>query len=397
MATHSTSWTTVQDFLQNSDQQAIGCFNQVNWDQLCRIASDANRGLECVTLDQITSGLNNVVRQLQFSDKTCWAARIPIIRSKSSCSHGKNLKNEIATMQFIQENSSLRVPRVFVHNTDMNNVVNAAFMLIEILPGIVAMDALGGHKVHGGVIPVEYRKTFYRSVAECHVQMTSLRLPKIGAITRREDGGYESGPIPGIGGPFDTAAAFFEAWADKAKFKLDEETITQMMQRGPISAGEMVRITDEFPSQIKSMANLLPFRNEGPFPLCHDDFLHSNIMVDEASFNVTGIIDWEGACTVPWGLVTYPEFIQVMPRAFDLPQHYDQDGYPLKESVREKRCEQRDYVEMVKSVEGEDNLLSTSLSNNLNQALAYSYGAFTTGKLGFYDRVVTELKKGTKV
>ncbi|KAK2012800.1 hypothetical protein LZ32DRAFT_628591 [Colletotrichum eremochloae] len=382
MATNSTSWTSVQDFLQNSDQQAIACFNQVKWDQLCRIASDANRGLECVTLDQITSGLNNVVRQLQFSDKTRWAARIPILRSESSCPYENNLQNEIATMQFIQENSSLRIPRVFVYNTDMNNAVNAAFMLIEILPGIVAMDALGGHKVHGGVIPVEYRKTFYRSVAECHVQMASLRLPKIGAITRREDGGYEPGPIPGIGGPFDTAAAFFEAWADKVKFNLDKETIAQMMQRGPVLAEEMVRITDEFPSQIRSMANLLPFRNEGPFTLCHDDFLHSNIM---------------RACTVPWGLVTYPEFIQVMPRACDLPQHYDQDGHPLKESVREKWCEQRDYVEMVKSVEGEDHLLSTSLSNNLNQALAYSYGAFTTGKLGFYDRVVTELKKGISV
>lgn len=227
--------------------------------------------------------------------------------------------------------------------------------------------------------------------------MTSLRLPKIGAIVRREDGGYETGPIPGIGGPFDTAAAFFEAWADKIKFKLDKETITQMMQRGPVSAEEVIKITDEFPSQIKSMAKLLPFRNEGPFPLCHDDFLHSNIMVDEASFNVTGIIDWEGACTVPWGLISYPEFLQVMPRSFDLPQHYDRDGQPLEESVREKWREQRDYVEMVKAAEGEDNLLSTSLSSNLNQALAYSYGAFTNGKLGFYDRVAMELKKGTQV
>ncbi|KDN67109.1 hypothetical protein CSUB01_01752 [Colletotrichum sublineola] len=266
MATNSTSWTSVQGFLQNSDQQAIACFNQVNWDQLCRIASDANRGLECVTLDQITSGLYNVIRQLQFSDKTRWAARIPILRSESSCSYENNLQNEIATMQFIQENSSLRVPRVFVYNADMNKAVNAAFMLMEILPGMVAMDALGGHKVHGGVIPVEYRKTFYRSVAECHVQMASLRLPNIGAVTRREDGGYEPGPIPGIGGPFDTAAAFFEAWTDKVKFKLDKETIAQMMQRGPVSAEEMVRITDEFPSQIKSMTNLLPFRNEGLFP-----------------------------------------------------------------------------------------------------------------------------------
>ncbi|KAF4455707.1 Protein kinase-like domain [Fusarium austroafricanum] len=160
-------------------------------------------------------------------------------------------------MQFIQEKSTLREPQIFIYNTNKNNAAKAAFMLIEILPGIVAMDALGGHRVHGGVIPVE----------------------------------YEPGPIPGIGGPFDTAAAFFEAWADKVKFKLDKETITQMMQNGPISAEEMVKHINEFPSQIKLMAKLLPLHNEGPFPLCHDDFLHSNFMVDEVSFIVTGIID----------------------------------------------------------------------------------------------------------
>ena len=61
--------------------------------------------------------------------------------------------------------------------------------------------------------------------------MTSLRLPKIGTIVRNREGGYESGPLPGIGGPFDTAAAFFEAWADTVKFKRDNETIGRMMQR----------------------------------------------------------------------------------------------------------------------------------------------------------------------
>ncbi|KAL0941928.1 uncharacterized protein CTRU02_204691 [Colletotrichum truncatum] len=396
MATDSASWTTVQEFLQNNDQQTISCFNQVNWDQLCRIASGANCSLECVALDQVANGLNNIVRQLEFSDKTRWAARIPIIRGPLYNSFWTNLQNEIATMQFIQEASSLRVPRIFAYDTEVNNAAKSAFMLIEILPGIVAMDALGGHKLHRGVIPVEYRKPFYRSVAECHVQMTSLRLPKIGTVIRRDDGVFESGPIPGIGGPFDTATAFFEAWADKVKFKLDKETITKMMERGPITAEETLQIIDEFPSQIKDMAKHLPFRNEGPFPLCHDDFLHSNIMVDEASFIVTGIIDWEGACTVPWGLIAYPEFLQVMPPSFGLPQDYDQDGQPLDEFVKEMWRERKDYVEMVKRVEGEDSLLSNSLSNNLNQALAYSYGAYDNGKLGFYDRVAMELKKACK-
>ncbi|TDZ39366.1 hypothetical protein C8035_v003382 [Colletotrichum spinosum] len=279
-------------------------------------------------------------------------------------------------MRFIQENSSLRVPHVFAYDTDVNNAAT--------LPSCSSKYSL--------VLSLWMLSVAIKYTA---VQMTSLRLPKIGTIFQREDGGYDSGPIPGIGGPFDTAAAFFEAWADKATFQLDRDTITQMMQRGPLSAEDMVKIIDVFPSQIKSVARRLPLRNEGPFPLCHDDFLHSNIMVDEGSFKVTGVIDWEGACTVPWGLVAYPEFIQVMPRSFDLPEHYDQDGQPLKESVKEKWRERRDYVEMVKTAEGEDSLLSTALGSNLNQALAYSYGAFTTGKLGSFDRVAAELEKGT--
>ena len=43
-------------------------------------------------------------------------------------------------------------------------------MLIEFLPGTVAMDALGGRKVHRGVIPTQYRQNLCRSVARCRVR-----------------------------------------------------------------------------------------------------------------------------------------------------------------------------------------------------------------------------------
>lgn len=170
MATNSTSWAAVPDFLQNSDIETVTCFEQVQWDKLCLIASSANRGLKCVALDQVASGLNNIVRQLEFSDQTRWAARVQIKRSRSPCWYRIKVENEVATMQFIAENSSLLVPRVFSYYSDDNNAVAAAFMLIEVLPGIVAMDALGGHKEHGGVIPMQYRQTFYQSVAKCHVR-----------------------------------------------------------------------------------------------------------------------------------------------------------------------------------------------------------------------------------
>jgi len=83
-----------------------------------------------------------------------------------------------------------------------------------------------------------------------------------------------------------------------------------------------------------------------------------------------------------------------MPVSFDLPQKYDQDGQPLDEEVRQTWRERQEYIEMVRSAELEDHLLSTCLSSKRSQALAYAYGAFTSiGKLGFYDRVIEELQR----
>ncbi|CAG7961519.1 unnamed protein product [Penicillium salamii] len=392
MSIESTSWATVQDFLQKSDSQTADCFNRTKWSELCRIASGLIGHSKCITLDQVASGLNNIVRLLEFSDGTRWAARVHIQRNASSLISTK-LENEVATMKFIKEYSSLPVPRVFAHEFDEKNSVGAAFILMEALPGSVAMDALGGYEAHRGVIPKQHRQNFYRSVARCHVQLTSLRLPKIGAIIRTQEGKFECGPLPGLGGPFDTATAFFEAWADNVKFKWDKETITRMMQRGPIPAERMLAIIEDFPSQIKSIASQLSLCDEGPFPLAHDDFLHSNIMVDENNFDVTGIIDWEGACTVPIELLAFPEFLTAMPISFDLPQKYDQDGQPFDEELRELWRERGEYIEMVRSAELSDSLLSNCLSSKRTQAIAYSYGAYTcVGKLGFYDQVIKVLE-----
>jgi hypothetical protein len=97
---------------------------------------------------------------------------------------------------------------------------------------------------------------------------------------------------------------------------------------------------------------------------------------------------------VPWELIAFPEFLQAMPASFDLPEKYDRDGQPLDEEERQRWRERREYVEMVKSVELEDKLLSTCLSSNRSQTLAYAYEAYTSiGKLGFYDRVIEELER----
>lgn len=165
MSTESTSWNTIQNFLQDCDSQTADCFHRTQWDELCQIASSA-AGMQCVALDQLASGLNNIVRLLEFSNQTRWAARVHIRRS--TFSRVKN-ESEVATMQFIKEHCDLPIPRIFAYEADDNNPVQAAFILMELLPGIVAMDALGGHEVHRGVIAKQYRQNFYRSVAKAHV------------------------------------------------------------------------------------------------------------------------------------------------------------------------------------------------------------------------------------
>jgi hypothetical protein len=63
--------------------------------------------------------------------------------------------------------------------------------------------------------------------------MKTVRMPKIGSIFKRHDGTCDIGPIPDLGGPFDTATAFFRAWAARAKFPTSEENIRKSMGGGP--------------------------------------------------------------------------------------------------------------------------------------------------------------------
>ncbi|OBT85764.1 hypothetical protein VE02_05834 [Pseudogymnoascus sp. 03VT05] len=128
-------------------------------------------------------------------------------------------------MAIVRERTNIPVPQVFGYETNDNNSVGAAFILMEFLPGNVAMDANGGYKTHNGEIPPEHKSNFYNEMAQVQAEMTSIRLLRIGTIIKCTDGSYDTGPLPDIGGSFDTATAFFEAWAAKPKFPISEEVI----------------------------------------------------------------------------------------------------------------------------------------------------------------------------
>lgn len=222
--------------------------------------------------------------------------------------------------------------------------------------------------------------------------MASIRFPKIGMITKRADGAYDIDPIPGLGGPFETAADYFTAWANSVKFPLNAAKIRAYSP--PHIADELVTSIQRFPDRMKENLGRIIVRNEGPFPLYHPDFLHSNVIVDE-KYNILSVIDWENAGTVPWEMVEFPLFLYTVPPPMDLPSNYDSEGKPVDSKSRQRWEERDEYLQSVKEAERDNSLyddsLSAMLASRTSQNLATALKLYVDpGKIGFYRRVLDE-------
>lgn len=127
-------------------------------------------------------------------------------------------------------------------------------------------------------------------------------------------------------------------------------------------------------------------------------FFHSNIIVDHR-YRILGVIDWEGACTVPWELVEFPLFLETVPFPMDASWNYDENGEPLDGDTRQRWQERKEYVERVARVEAAeqvDDKLSATLGDQNFQNLAYGMRVYLdSGKLGFYHRVIEPFEMKT--
>lgn len=203
--------------------------------------------------------------------------------------------------------------------------------------------------------------------------------PKIGAIIRCQDGTYDVGPLPGLGGPFDTVTEYLMAWAETAIFNdmegADDEIKASIMA---------------FPQKLKALAANIPARDHGPFPLVHDDFGHNNIVVDD-DYNILGVIDWEHAGSMPWESVFFPLTLSLLPRPM-MPEWMYENGVPKNEEVRVIMDERKDYVNAVCRIErqeGSSHFLSAALGDEVGQELAYAMKLYVhDGKFGLYSRIL---------
>ncbi|KAK0636300.1 serine/threonine protein kinase [Bombardia bombarda] len=200
-----------------------------------------------------TYGFNNVVLEVSFSDHVYWLAKTQhvSINASEATENAMYMSNEIATMRTTKNRTSTPVPQVFAYDCSPSNEVGYPYILMEFLHG----RTLGGTIV--SQVPPEHHPKVARQLAD---------------------------------------------W-----FYTDRQESNRMVL-------DLHPQDPEWNTACWVLKTALPHiivedRVHGPFPLCHVDLHHGNILFDDG-FNLTAVLDWSQAQTVPLErLAVSPEFI----------------------------------------------------------------------------------------
>ncbi|KAG5293345.1 putative aminoglycoside phosphotransferase domain-containing protein [Histoplasma capsulatum G186AR] len=364
-----------QKFLESTD-----------WGSLIEYAAAERNGMKCGLLPDIGLGYNHMVRIVEFADQVRWVARLrlpDLSQARDSLSSARSV-TEYNTIQLVQKETKIPVPQVHAFEGDPYSRVKTQFMLMDCLRGNVGMDL-------NMEIPSEHKTSVFTRLADIHIEMSTIQLPKIGTIAGiNDDGSYRQGPIPGLGGPFETAAEFFRAWSAKVEFGLSQD---QLKEAAGSFADELSASASSFKQLVNDLAGGLSIRNGGPFPLCHGDFGHNNIIFDD-KYRLLGVIDWEGAFAGPWEISgEFPLTLSIIPPVMDVPWNYDENGLPKDAKDRQRLVDREEYIAMVAGGERRRGLvegysLSLALRDTKRQYLASAMRLYQRGKPGWYSKVM---------
>ncbi|KAL2890649.1 protein kinase-like (PK-like) protein [Ceratocystis lukuohia] len=385
-------WTYFSSLQQGPLRSRAKAFlASVDWVALGKYAAMKRMGIDCSLLPDIGLGYNHMVRIIEFTDGVRWVAWLKLPDLDGHYSPEDALKTKIDcefhTISLLRQRAQLPIPEIHAYEARSDCSVNAPFMLMDCIEGNVGMDL-------GMEVPRQYNQSFLSGLAKIHFQLSTIQLPQIGTIVSlNPDGTFQQGPIPGLGGPFNTATEFFQAWAAKAKFGLTEERLRKAS--GPYAA-EIVSSVSSFPESLRQLASRLSVLDSGPFPLCHGDFGHNNIIVDDA-YQILSVIDWETAFAGPWEIFgDFPLTLTAVPPAMDAPWNYNEDGSPKDDDLIQKFADQEYYIAAVVQEEDrngeETHCLSERLKDTQRQQLVTAMRLYQTGKAGWYDKLVDKFR-----
>jgi isoamyl acetate esterase len=314
--TPSERWASYEGVNDFQAKRIKEVFRTADWEFLCSEAVDCHRrqhtvrssrqtrGPTCkISHDRFACGASNLVLEVSFSDSTHWVVRIRFLEdARDDPDAEKAMHSEVATMRLIQERTSIPVAKIFGYNAEQGNPFGYQYMFMSVLPG----RHLDGPFAMS--VPVQHQQKVANQLAEIlHQLSTRMIFERIGRVWCGEHGEEEPSIISfnacgasegHLGkypiGPFSTSLEYFY--------------ILRQHENDAVCAAKAQGIIvheDEtiWPAACRVFGHALCSlvcreMMTGPFPMKNVDLHYNNILLDE-NFNITGILDFSGAQTVP--------------------------------------------------------------------------------------------------
>ena len=266
--------------------------------------------LDCsINLAQFTTGFDNLVLELAFSDDVFWIARIP---HRAINDDTKTLLlSEIATLKIISQRTTIPVPRVFDFEMSSDQPFGYPYVL---------MQYLGGRTVTNGLadsIPQEHHSKVAKQLANVFAELQCLTFSRIGRLWCGETVDEPVEIIPMAWhhspGPLGTSLEYF--------YHQRRGENREIIALHPDDADWLTAcwVLNTAMGQI-----VIEDRVQGPFPLCHLDLHFGNLLFDD-EYNLTGVIDWSNAQAAPL------EQLSVCPELVVFPGRSDEKNQPIVE------------------------------------------------------------------
>ncbi|KID81986.1 Protein kinase-like domain protein [Metarhizium guizhouense ARSEF 977] len=284
----------IHKFIDKIDNKALESYaSSLRGNQPCKISTD------------FSVGNFNLVRKIQFHDGVEWIVRLlmppvpvagQLVETVSAKAREKRLlsmQSELATMEFVRQNTDIPIPKIYAHELNEQNAVGCPFFMMEYVHGNTAEEVSQSYPGNREGIPELFREKFWRQIANIMTQLASVRLPRIGSIVRDAAGSFVAGPLIETGsGPYDSAAEFYADYPLALGNSLAE-------REGPVDGqGEVIQAFCSLAASFPPPAARAERGSAEDFGLANYDLNPNNILVD-GEFNVLAVIDWDSVVSVP--------------------------------------------------------------------------------------------------
>ena len=292
--------------------------------------------------------------------------------------------SEVATLQFVQKNTSIPVPRVVAFDACVDNELGFEWILMTKIPG-VSLKSLWDSPA----LSWEERVQITKALAGYVKQLRSFNFPHMGSLypsSRPEferigwlknssseirfvplldDVEFAQGPVVTIPffygdrvrlrddhGPFETSFKYLSSLLHlhiaSTTNRKEAASVDDEYDQDDIS--ELEDAIAAYESLLSILPTFFPPDTSTPetFSLHHDDISTNNILVDPTTHRITGIVDWECVSLQPsWKVVQVPQLLDGPEVDAGSPIPVAQPPPPPDKAAGDFHKELRDHVEQM--------------------------------------------------